>query len=180
VSTPTDPVPAPLPSHIPSGQAPGTTLEHVEAQITETPTVVLPFVGTIVDLREPVEVAEALTHVREVKRQLDELRALLEGVLRLEGQRQGTKTLHLGPLVAVISGGTRPEYDPDLLIRGLEAAGLPEERIWAAVKQVVEYKPDQRVLRQLAAANPDYAAAIDRAKRTVETPWRVQVKGETR
>jgi hypothetical protein len=177
MSEPTVPVPAPLPSHIPSGQAPGTTLEHVEAQITETPTVVLPFVGTIVDLREPVEVAEALTHVREVKRQLDELRALLEGVLRLESQRQGTKTLHLGALDAEVSGGVKPEYDLELLTEGLRAAGLPEERLAEAVVETVSYRANWKVLRQLEGANPAYASAIGAARTYVPTPWRVDVKG---
>jgi hypothetical protein len=172
-----DPVPAPLPSHIPSGQAPGTTLEHVEAQINETPTVVLPFVGTIVDLREPVEVAEALTHVREVKRQLDELRALLEGVLRLEAQKQGTKTLHLGPMDAVVSGGVKPEYDIELLQERLRAAGLPEERLSEAVVETVSYKVNQRVLKHIAGANPDYAVAVEAARTWVESPWYVAVKG---
>ena len=35
------------------------------------------------------------------------------------------------------------------------------------------------MLKQLAGANPDYAAAIELAKTTVETPWRVTVKGAT-
>ena len=177
MSEPTVPVPAPLPSHIPSGQAPGTTLEHVEAQVTETPTVVLPFVGTIVDLREPVEVAEALTHVREVKRQLDELRALLEGVLRLEAQKQGTKTLHLGALDAVISGGPKNEYDPEQLMESLRAAGMPEERIAEVVVQTVTYNVKLLVLKHAAGANPNYAAAEAAARVVVDAPYRVSVKG---
>jgi hypothetical protein len=151
----------------------------VQAQIAETPSIVVPLTGQVVDLTRPVEVAGALHDVREVKRQLDELRVLLEGVLRLEAQKQGSKTLHLGAFDAVVSGGVRAEYDAEKLEAGLLTAGLPAERFAEAVSLVVSYKVDQRVLKQLAAANPAYAAAIDAARTYVETPWRVTVKGAT-
>ncbi len=155
-------------------------LELAAAQLDDTPQIVVPLTGQIVDLTRPVEVAGALNDVRDVKRQLDELRALLEGVLRLEAQKQGTKTLHLGSLDAVVSGGTRSEYDAELLAELLRDAGLPEDRISEAIAETVSYKVNQLVLKQLAAANPDYQAAIELAKTTVETPWRVTVKGATR
>jgi hypothetical protein len=176
-----DPAPAPSPPPSPTGgQAPDTTLSLVEAQIADTPSIVVPLTGQVVDLTRPVEVAGALQDVREVKRQLDELRSLLEGVLRLEALRQGTKTLHLGPLDAVISGGERSEYDAELLSERLRDAGLPEDRLAEAVVQTVSYKVDQRVLRQLAAANPAYKTAVDKSRTVVDTPWRVSVKGATR
>jgi len=153
-----------------------TSLEMVALQVEETPTVLVPFVGTVVDLREPVEVAQALEDIRELKRQLDEARGLLESVLRLEAQRQGTKTLHLGILDAVVSGGSRPEYDAELLRERLRMAGLPEQRLAEVVVEVVSYKTDGRVLRQLAGANPAYAAAIEEARTVVDAPWRVTVK----
>lgn len=153
-----------------------TALELVAAQVDETPVIVVPFTGEVVALSRPAEVAGALDSVRDLKRQLDELRALLEGVLRLEAQRQGTKTLHLGQLDAVVSGGQRAEYDAELLTEGLRAAGLPEARLAEAVVQTVSYKVDQRVLRQLAGANRDYDAAIKAALTVVETPWRVTIK----
>ena len=175
-----DPALAPPSTDPPSGggaDAPAdTTLELVAAQVEETPVIVVPFTGEVVALNRPAEVAGALDSVRDLKRQLDELRALLEGVLRLEAQRQGTKTLHLGRLDAVISGGQRSEYDPEELTLLLRAAGLPEERLAEAVVQTVSYKVDQRVLRQLAGANPVYAAAVKAALTVIETPWRVTVK----
>jgi hypothetical protein len=97
-------------------------------------------------------------------------------VLRLEAQRQGTKTLHLGDLNAVVSGGEKAEYDVELLIELLRRAGLPEERLSQAVVETVSYKVDQRVLRSVAGANPAYAAAIETAKTMVATPWYVAVK----
>ena len=155
-------------------------LELVAVQMEETPLIMVPLTGQLLDLTSPLEVAGALRDLRDVKRQLDELRSFLEGVLRLEAQRQGTKTLHLGALDAVISGGTRADFDVELLASLLQEAGLPEERLRAAIVETVSYKVNQLVLKQLAGANPDYAAAIELAKTTVETPWRVTVKGATR
>ena len=155
-------------------------LELAAAQLDDTPTIVVPLTGQLIDLTRPLEVAGALHDLRELKRQLDELRALLEGVLRLEAQRQGTKTLHLGSLDAVVSGGSRREYDAELLAGLLREAGLPEERISEAIVETVSYKVNQLVLKQLAGANADYAAAIELAQTSVEAPWRVTVKGASR
>ena len=157
--------------------APDRSLELALVQLEESPEIVLPLTGQLVDLTKPLEAANALRDVRDLKRQLDEVRMLLEGVLRLEAARQGTKTLHLGPVDAVISGGPSADYDAELLVDRLRAAGLPNDRIIDAVTVIVSYKVDQRVLRQLASANPGYAAAIDSAKSTVEKPWRVSLKG---
>jgi hypothetical protein len=151
-------------------------LELVAQHVSEEPTLLLPYTGTIVDLREPAEVAQALADVRDLKRRLDELRALLEGVLRLEAQRVGTKTLHLEGMDAVVSGGPRAEYDAELLMSRLRACGLPEERVAQAVVQTVTYKPNAAVLRQLAAANQDYRRAIDASRTTVDAPYRVSLK----
>lgn len=82
---------------------------------------------------------QALAQVRDAKRRLDELRALLEALLRVESRRQGTKTVHLdGGLTAVVSGGSRVVYDGEQLARDLEQAGLPADRLALAVHPVVE------------------------------------------
>lgn len=153
-----------------------TSLEMVATQIEETPAIILPLTGTVVDLRQPREVARALSDIRDLKRQLDEVRGLLEGALRLEAQHQGTKTLHLGDLDAVISGGEKAEYDAEMLQDLLRIAGLPEDRLARTVVETVTYKVNQLVLRQLTAANRDYAAAAEAARTVVETPWRVTLK----
>ena len=61
-------------------------------------------------------------------------------------------------------------------MEGLREEGLPEERLAQAVEQIVSYKVKALVLRQLAAANLGYAAAIDAARMTTEKPWRVYIK----
>jgi len=176
-----DPVPAPPPAADPppggGAQAPDRSLELALLQLEDSPEIVLPLTGQLVNLRQPLQAAQALRDVRDLKRQLDEVRMLLEGVLRLEAARQGTKTLHLGPVDAIVSGGPSADYDAELLVDGLRAAGLPDDRLADAVTVIVTYKVDQRVLRQLAGANPAYAAAIDSARSTVDKPWRVALRG---
>jgi hypothetical protein len=151
-------------------------LEQALAQVEAEPELVLPGSGEVVDLREPAQVAYGLQALRELKRQLDGLRSLLEALLRLESMRQGTKTLHLGSLEATVSGGDKLEWDVDLLGAGLRKAGCPEERIDELVQIKIKYRVDAGIARQLEAANPRYAAAIAAARRRVPAPWRVSVK----
>jgi hypothetical protein len=120
---------------------------------------VVPLTGELVALSDPLKVAAALEHVRDLKHVLDGARVVLEDALRLESVRQGTRTLHLGDLDAVVSGGERLEYDHVELI-----------------VEVVSYKVDERVARSVSASNPVYAAALERCRRTVPAPWRVSVK----
>lgn len=138
--------------------------------------IAVPLIGELVDLDQPNQVALALDAIRDAKRTLDEARQILEQELVDEARRQGTKTLHLHKLDAVITGGHRTEYDAHKLQILLRELGLPETRIAEAVVEIISYKPDGRVLKQLAGANPDYAAAIDACRTTIEVPWRVSIK----
>ena len=89
-------------------------LEQAPARADEHPELVVPGTGEIIKLDDPAQVAHGLGRVREAKRGLDELRALLEALLRVESQRVGTKTVHLeNGLTAVVSGGTRTVYDAE-------------------------------------------------------------------
>lgn len=151
-------------------------LAGAELMLREQPEIVVPLIQELIDLREPGQVALALQAVRDAKVKLDEVRGLLEQVLRLEARRQGTKTLHLGSLTAEVTGGEKVEYDADELMLRLRAAGCPEERIGEAVQLVVSYKVNRTVLRSLSAANPDYREAIESARRVEPTPWHVYVK----
>lgn len=151
-------------------------LASVELAIEQAPEIMVPLLGELVDLREPDQVAAALEAIRAAKRILDEARGLLEAALRLEAQRQGTKTLHLGNVDAVVSGGETVSYDCERLQEALRAAGLPEERLAQVVVETVSYKVDQRVARQLAAANPAYAEALEACRIVAPAPWRVSIR----
>jgi hypothetical protein len=178
---PAEPVPPPPPSSEPQPlgggvQAPDRSLELAILQLDDSPEIVLPLTGQLVNLRQPLQTAQALRDVRDLKRQLDEVKMLLEGALRIEAARQGTKTLHLGPVDAVISGGRAADYDAELLQERLRQVGLPEERIAEVVVQTVSYKVNQRVLKHITGANPDYAVAADAARTIIDTPWYVTLK----
>jgi hypothetical protein len=152
-------------------------LAEVALRVEETGRVVLPLTGEVVDLGDPADVARGLARVRDLKTELDELRSLLEDVLRLESQRQGTKTLRLGDVEAVVSGGARTEFDAEALAEALRAAGCPEERIADLIVETVSYRVDARVAKQLEAANRAYAEAIASARTVEPAPWRVSLRG---
>jgi hypothetical protein len=141
-----------------------------------TTSIVIPFTGEHVELGKPARVAAALETVRRLKRDLDEARVVLEDALRFESERVGSRTLHLGELTAVVSGGERVEYDALELGHQLRRAGLPEERLGELIVETVSYRVDQRVARSVAASNPRYAAALERCRQVVPAPWRVAIK----
>jgi hypothetical protein len=151
-------------------------LQTAELAVAEQPEIVVPLTGELVDLRQPGQVAAALESVREAKRHLDQARVLLETVLRLEASRQGTKTLHLGGVDCVVSGGSRVEYDCEQLRELLAEAGLPDDRLAELIVETVSYRVNQTVAKSVSAANPRYRAAIERCRRVEPAPWRVTVK----
>lgn len=99
-----------------------------------------------------------------------------QAVLLAESTRQGTKTLHIGKLTATVSGGPETEWDTTELVTRLIAAGCPGDRLRELVKETVSYRVDRNVARQLAAANPGYAKALEETKSEVDRPYRVSVK----
>ena len=152
-------------------------LQHTMALVETDPHLAVQLTGQIIDLRNPSDVAQALGDLREAKRQLDGVIALLADVIRAESARQGTKTLHLEHgLTATVAGGTRPEYDLEVLADTLRAAGLPEDRLEALIRTEIRYRLDANVARQLRGANPAYAAALDACTTRVPAGWRVTIE----
>jgi hypothetical protein len=151
-------------------------LDSVALTIQENHQLFVPLTGELVDLRQPNQVAQALESVRDAKRQLDHARAFLEDTLRLEAQRQGTKTLHLQGCDAVITGGTTTSYDSEQLAVLLHQAGMPLDRISELIVATVTYKVNAHKAKQAAAANPAYKDAIEQTKTVDPAPWRVAIK----
>jgi hypothetical protein len=137
---------------------------------------VVPFSGEIIPFADAPKVARALLEVRQLKERLDDARRVLEDALRFASEQAGSRTLHLGELDAVVSGGSKVEYDELELAKELRAVGLPEERLAELVVETVSYRVDQRVARSVAASNRKYAAAIEACRRVVPVPWRVSIK----
>ena len=151
-------------------------LEAVALALEENPETVVPYTGEILDLRDLRAVAQIMAEAREREREIARFRRNLGLVLRLESRRQGTKTLHLDGVTVEITGGSKPGWDVELLREGLEAAGLPPERMKDLIRETVTYSVSARVAKYLEAANPTYAAVVSRARRDEPEPWRVTVK----
>lgn len=137
--------------------------------------VVVPGVGTVVNLDDPVQVAQALVDVRDYKRRVDEIRPILENILREESQRIGTKTIHLEGLTASIGSDNDLTWDMTVIATLIDA-GLPIDRYAELVEETVSYKVNGNVARQIAGSNPAYAEIIEAAKIRVEKVPYVSVK----
>lgn len=120
--------------------------------------------------------ARVLGAARTMKQNVNDVVAETTAFLVAEAEREGTKTLHDGSETITITGGQATDYDAADLMEALRAAGCPEHRIGQAVVAEITYKVDRAVLRQLAAANPTYKAAIATAERVIEKPYRASVK----
>lgn len=120
--------------------------------------------------------ARVLHAARATKEHVNAIVTEATAYLVRESAHQGTKTLRGEDETVTVSGGETVEYDAHDLMEALRLAGCPEDRIERAVVAEITYKVDRSVLRQLAAANADYKAAIQLAERTVEKPYRASVK----
>ncbi len=131
--------------------------------------------GELVPTTDTAKVADILRHLRDYRQQLMEGVKACEAVLIEEARRQGTKTLHVDGAEATITGGAKLEWDVEVLDE-LRAAGLPDERYADLVLIEHTYKVNAAVARQIAGANPTYAAIVERAKSYADAPVRVTVK----
>lgn len=137
---------------------------------------VVPGIGEIVALDDPQAVVNALDGVRDLEHSLREVKSVLTASLIHEAMVQGTKTLHLDGVDAIVKSGTKIEYDPMAIEAGLREAGMPEDRIREIVKETVSYSVSAVKAKQAAGANPAYAAIIEANKQTIETPPYVTIK----
>lgn len=135
---------------------------------TPSTELVVPGIGEIVNLDDARQVAVALDGVRDLERQLRDVKSELTRALIHESKQQGTKTLHMEGIKAVIKSGDETIYDAEEIEIGLREAGMPEDRIRLVVVETTSYKVDAVKAKQAAGANPAYAKVIDANKRTEE------------
>lgn len=131
--------------------------------MSENVTTVVPYSGEIVSLDDPPACLKLLTEVRELEAQLRDLKDDLTEALKLEFSRQGTKTLELSGIKATLGADSEIVWDPGIL-EELRDLGLPEARMNQLVTAEVRYTVNGSVAKQVAAANPEYADVIERAK----------------
>ena len=137
--------------------------------------VLVPYSGEIVNLGDPPECLRLLAEIRDLEGKLRDVKGALTEALSQEFSRQGTKTLAIDGVKAELRGGTEIVWDIEILER-LRDLGLPEERMDELVKAEVTYRVNTAVAKQLAAANPDYAAVIERAKTLIPKAQYVSIK----
>jgi hypothetical protein len=134
-----------------------------EIEVYPNNAAVVPTTGEILDLGDVREVARVRRELKEIRANVDAFNQMLDAVILDESARQGTKTLRLGRYEVTIGPDSEPEWDVDVLAE-LRDAGLPEARYDALVRTEVSYKVDGRVAAQIAKANPEYAAIVERAQ----------------
>lgn len=120
--------------------------------------------------------ATVLLAAREMKQKVDTVIRGATAYLASESAHHGIKTFDLPAGKVTLTGGMTVEYDAADLMEALRVADCPEERINEACVAEVSYKVNRSVLRQLAAANPDYKAAIELGERHIDKPWRASVR----
>ncbi len=135
-----------------------------------------PATGELVPASDINGVAEAVKALRDFSQKIRDAVADATVVLVEESKRQGTKTLPLANVTAVISGGDETVFDIETLRTDLETLGCPQERLEALIKTEITYKVDRRVAKQLSAANEDYAEAIEASQSVVPKPFYVKIK----
>lgn len=125
-----------------------------------------PLTGEIVPTRDTVQVADVLMSLKQHKQDVESAIAVFTAPLLAESKRLGAKTLELGGLTAKVSADSEIQWDIEVLLE-LRDLGLPESRYNELVTEVVEFKVNGSVARQLAGASAEYAEVIDRARKRI-------------
>jgi len=132
---------------------------------------IVPYSGELIDLEDPPGCLKLLAEIRELEQKLRLVKGALTEALVAESSRQGTKTLELNGIKAVVSASDEIIWDVEVL-QELADLGLPEERMSALITTEISYKVNASVAKQLAGANESYAEVIERAKsRIPKTPY---------
>lgn len=152
--------------------------ELVPAEAAESPAVVDPMSGELVDITDLRAAAEFLERLRQSKQMFDAAIRQVSDALAAEFERQGTRTINAGAYDLEQKETAGYEWDEEEAQKLLDA-GLPPERYAELAVQTVVTKFDQRVARQLET-NPAYREIIERARRRVVKSVRVDVRPSTR
>ena len=136
-----------------------------------------PLSGELVRRTDARALASALVALRGHRSLVVEAARAFEDAIVEHSRVVGARTLHFDEVTFEVGADYEVEWDIDALGR-LRDLGLPEERMDALVGQTVSYAVDARVARQVAAANEEYAAVIEAARRRRPARPRVSTKGK--
>jgi hypothetical protein len=123
-----------------------------------------PLTGELIPLDDLRKVADAIEEMRAAVARINYLKDLLTDALAEHSRKIGTKTFSVGGRTVVMSADKELVWDIDYLDQALTEAGLPLDRLRSLITTTVSYKVNAAVANQIAAANPEYAEIIERAK----------------
>lgn len=127
--------------------------------------IAIPGTGELVDLSDTPACVAALDALRNYESLIREAKATLSRAVIEEATRQGVRSLELpNGDRAEISPASEIVWDAELLEERLRDAGMPEERISQIVEQTVTLKVKTGEAKKAAAANPEYASAVEEAR----------------
>lgn len=127
--------------------------------------IAIPGTGELVDLSDTPACVAALDALRNYESLIREAKATLTRAVIEEATRQGVRSLELpNGDRAEISAASEIVWDAELLEEKLREAGMPEERISQIIEQTVTLKVKTGEAKKAAAANPDYASAVEEAR----------------
>jgi hypothetical protein len=150
------------------------TVDGSSTELEPRPELLNPVSGELVPVADLPAVAKALREIRELRDQLNGAVAAFSEAVIAASRAQGTRTLHAGGVELKVSADSAVEWDITMLAR-LPELGLPEERYNELVTEIVSYKVNNSVARQLAGANPSYKQVIEAAKGRIPTKQYVSI-----
>lgn len=131
--------------------------------------IVLPASGVVVDLDNEREVAIACRDIKPVMAEFRRVDRLLREAMARHKHLRGAGTFFIEGIGKVeVKGDKETDYNPKIVEAELKAVGCPEAVIREIVVQVIDYKVDGVRAKQAAAANPEYAAAIEKGRTVKE------------
>jgi hypothetical protein len=149
-----------------------------DVEVREAESILVPALGTQVDLAKPGEVGTALRDIQALEGRFREVKRILKGALVAHWSTGGLRKTYTieGGRKVVITGGPEKLYDAEAIRDELLAAGMPDERVSEIVVETVSYAVRAVEAKAAAASNPEYAAIIERNTTVIEKPYDAAVK----
>lgn len=158
-----DPIPGPT-VEAPPPEAPAAS-ESLEPYVPDE--IANPVNGALVPAGDLKAVGENIELLRRAKGAVDLALRQLTDAVRMAARSEGRRTFHVDGVSIVLGSETEVEWDAEELVIGLAKAGCPQPRLNELVSTEVTYKVNAAVAKQIAGANPEYKAVIDRCQRRV-------------
>lgn len=125
-----------------------------------------PLTGELVKTDDVQGLAQAILSLKERRNHLSDVITAFTDAAAAQSRLLGQRTFHYEGFTLEVGADTDLEWDVEALLQ-LRDLGLPEERYNELVTAKVEYRVNGTVARQIAGANPEFAAVIEAAKRRV-------------